>query len=270
MKISDAGLDRIKGYEGYMKALPDGRCAAYQDKFKDKKTGRVHVDKPTIGWGCTEGVEMGMIWTKEQAEARLLKEIAKHESALMRMVTVDVNQNQIDALLALSYNIGSEALKSSTTMKKLNAGDNIAAAKAFSLFNKAGGIVLSDLVSRRASEAGLFLRAMPGDDRRSPQTVTASKEPMSAVQAVTAAAAGTASVGTAVKSLTDTAPTLPSIPSPPTAVLEQASAWKGFGLQVMEFGAFAAGNKMTVAVIVGCMAAALLGPKLAEKWRGKT
>lgn len=259
MNLSDAGLDRIKGYEGYMKALPDGRCMAYQDKFKDPKTDKVHLDKPTIGWGCTEGVEMGMIWTREEAEAALRREMAKHEEAVNRMVTADINQNQFDALCALSYNIGTGALKSSTVLRKLNRGDYVGAAQAFSLFNKAGGIVVEALVSRRASEAGLFMRAMPGDEHRAPQTVTASKEPLTPLQVATA-------VGTTATGVTTAAHQLPT---PPTAVLEQATAWKSFAASASEMLGWAISSPKAIGIILVTGAALWVGPKVAPTWFGR-
>ena len=39
----------------------------------------------TIGWGCTEGVKPGMVWSREEAEQALLREIAKHEAAVAQL-----------------------------------------------------------------------------------------------------------------------------------------------------------------------------------------
>ena len=67
MNLSDNGLKKIESYEGYGKAMPDGSCMAYQDKFHG------HLDVPTIGFGCTVGVEMGMVWTRAEADAKRVK-----------------------------------------------------------------------------------------------------------------------------------------------------------------------------------------------------
>lgn len=268
MNLSDTGLARIKGYEGYKKALPNGDCMAYQDKYIDKKTGKVHLDIPTIGWGCTEGVEMGMVWTREQAEQALRREIAKHEAAISRMVTVEINQNQYDALCALSYNIGSEALRQSTVMRRLNKGDYAGAAAGFHLFNKSGGIVIDGLISRRASEAGLFMRGMPDDDHQMPQTVEASRPPITATQATIAAAPVAAGAVPVVQAVTEAVKS-PAIPAPPTAILESATAWKGFSGQVLEFGAFAISSPKSIVVIGVAIAAMVFGPKIAPKLFGR-
>lgn len=150
MNISDAGLDLIKSFEGYHDKLPDGSCRAYLDKL-----AKPHVW--TIGWGCTDGVRQGMIWTREQAEEALLGEIATFERAVNKLVTVDLNQNEFDALVSFAYNVGAGALGSSTLLKKLNDGDRRGAANEFKRWKYAGGKVWPGLVDRRAREATLFL-----------------------------------------------------------------------------------------------------------------
>jgi GH24 family phage-related lysozyme (muramidase) len=240
MNLSDAGLDRIKGYEGYKRRLPDGGCTAYQDIYHGK------LDIPTIGWGCTEGVKMGMVWTKAEAEAALRREMAKHEAAVTRLVTVEINQHQFDALCALSYNIGTGigakkgGLANSSVIAKLNKGDVMGAAEAFKLYNKAGGGVVPGLASRRMSEAALFLRPMP-DDHQMPQTVEASRPAITATQATIAAAPVAAGAVPVVQAVSE-AIKAPALPAPPTGLLEQAGAWKGFAAEVVAFGGWIVGN----------------------------
>lgn len=156
MKISSHGLDLIKEFEGYHRALPDGACVAY----------RCPAGVLTIGYGCTEGVKEGMRWTKADAEARLLGELAKHEAAVTRLTTVDLNQNQFDALVSFSYNLGSGALGKSHLLKCVNAGKFDEAALEFAKWNKAAGKVLPGLVKRRGKEAALFCE--PAQDSHEP------------------------------------------------------------------------------------------------------
>ncbi len=73
-------------------------------------------------------------------------------------VTVPLNQNQFDALVSLTYNIGSGAFNNSTLLKKLNKGDYQGAADQFLVWNKAGGKVMKGLVRRREAEQALFLK----------------------------------------------------------------------------------------------------------------
>jgi len=148
MKLSENGLRLIKSFEGYHRALKNGDCAAYL----------CPAGVPTIGWGCTEGVKLGMVWTEKQATEGFLRELAKFERGVERLVTVELTQNQYDALVSLSYNIGLGALGRSTVLRKLNRGDYEGAAEAFHMWRRGGGRVLPGLVSRRRREAALFLK----------------------------------------------------------------------------------------------------------------
>lgn len=180
MHISENGVDLIRRFEGYQKRLKNGSCTAYQDTFRDPKTGKVHVDVPTCGYGSTVGVTMGMVWTEAEAEAALRRELAAHEAAITQMVTVPLNQNEFDALVSLSYNVGSGAVSKSRLLKALNAGDKVTAANGFLPFSRAGGIVVDGLVSRRMREAALFLKptAQPSEPYM-PQTVQETPPPAS-------------------------------------------------------------------------------------------
>lgn len=152
MKISNAGLDIIKKFEGYGKLLPDGSCTAYQENLGGGK-----VDIPTIGWGCTVGVKMGDVWSVQQAEDALRAEIAKFEDGVSKAITFTPTQNQFDAMVSLAYNIGIAGFAGSTVLRRANAGDFQGAASAFNMWVKAQGQTLQGLVSRRAQEAALFL-----------------------------------------------------------------------------------------------------------------
>ena len=149
MQLSDKGLTLIKSFEGYHRKLPGGGCIAY----------RCPAGVWTLGYGCTEGIQAGMVWTQQQAEDALRREIDKFEAAVTRLVTVPINQNQYDALVSFAYNCGEGALARSTILRRLNSGDYAGAARGFSAWNKGGGRVLPGLVSRRAREAALFMEA---------------------------------------------------------------------------------------------------------------
>ena len=113
MKLSERGLALIKNFEGYHRRLPNGDCIAY----------RCPANVLTLGYGCTKGIKPGMIWTEKQALDELAKELVGHEHAVLRLVSVDFNQNQFDALVSFAYNCGNGALEKSTLLKKLNKGD---------------------------------------------------------------------------------------------------------------------------------------------------
>lgn len=155
MNLSDKGLALILSFEGKHRALGDGRYIAY----------RCPAGVWTIHAGVTEGVRDGMICTEAEGEAMFRRELAKFESAVTRLVTVEINQHQFDSLVSFAYNVGEGALAKSSLLKKLNAGDYDGAAQAFALYNKArnGGrdkplVVMAGLTRRRAAETALFLR----------------------------------------------------------------------------------------------------------------
>lgn len=215
MQISDEGLRLIVSFEGKLKKLDDGRYIAY----------RCPANVWTIFAGCTEGVTEGMICTEAEGEAMFRKELAKHEAAVQRMVTVDINQNEADALISFSYNCGIGALQNSTILKRLNKGDRAGAAQAFALWNKVGGKVLPGLVSRRSREAALFLKPPAAPDAPwMPQRVEPSREPLSrkiVATATTVGATGATYVSTA------------GIPPPPDLLKTTAvnvGAWKGLAV----------------------------------------
>ena len=181
MNLSERGLALIKEFEGYHRRLPDGTCIAY----------RCPAGVLTLGYGCTKGILAGMMWTEQQAQDALAKELQGHELAVLRLVSVDLNQNQFDALVSFAYNCGNGALEKSTLLKKLNAGDFPGAQAEFMKWNKAAGKTLRGLSIRRAKEAALFAERVEEEAPSPlPQAVEAPKEPMSATTKAVAAAAG--------------------------------------------------------------------------------
>ena len=132
----------------------------------------------TCGWGATDGVQPGMMWSQQQADQRLCADLTKRTAAVEAMLTEHADPNQLGALVSLAYNIGTGALAKSTVLKAHNRGDFQAAARAFGLWNKAtvGGklTVLPGLTARRAAEAALYLKPEPDAPvERMPQAVEA-------------------------------------------------------------------------------------------------
>ena len=175
MRIGKAGLDLIKSFEGYHKAQPDGSCKAYLDTLvRPQLRSPGYKGLWTIGWGNTgPNVTEGTHWSRRQAERELLKMVARHEKAVMNVVKVPLDQNEFDALVSLSYNMGIG--KAKTLISKLNKGDKKGAANAFLLYNKAGGRVVKGLVRRREAERKLFLKWTPKDVVDSSKKLTIGK-----------------------------------------------------------------------------------------------
>lgn len=146
MRISEKGLAMIEKFEG---------CLL---KASNKLDGVW-----TIGYGQTgryygKRVRRGMTTTKAEAHAWLRDHSIKtYEDAVTQAVKVPLNQNQFDALVSFTYNVGVGALKQSTTLRRLNAGDYTGAADALTMWTKCNGKVLAGLVRRRKEERALFL-----------------------------------------------------------------------------------------------------------------
>jgi lysozyme len=116
----------------------------------------------TIGIGTTvypdgRKVRSGDKCTEQQADRYLAHDLQEFERAVAAMVTVPLTGNQFSALVSLAYNVGAPALRGSTLLRFLNAGDYAGAANQFPRWNRGAGRVLPGLVKRRAAERDLFL-----------------------------------------------------------------------------------------------------------------
>lgn len=100
--------------------------------------------------------------TKQEAYDLFAQDAARFVAAVNRLVRVSLTQNQFDALVSFTYNLGEGALEESTLLRKVNAGDYAGAAAEFGKWVKADGKLLPGLVRRRKDEAELFLT--PDDD----------------------------------------------------------------------------------------------------------
>lgn len=147
MKISENGLKLIKKFEGL--SLKPYLCSA---------------GIPTIGFGNTFYENMKKVTlqdktiTEERADSLFNFLVTTNfVNVVNRLVIVDINQNQFDALVSFVYNLGSGNFEKSTLLKKVNQEDFIGASLEFEKWNKAGGKVLNGLTKRRLAEKELFL-----------------------------------------------------------------------------------------------------------------
>ncbi len=125
----------------------------------------------SIAWGETDGITQGMTWTEDQCDARFMQQLRRRAARVHALCTSEPDENQLGAMVSLSYNIGLEAFARSTALKRHNEGDYQAAARAFALWNKArvNGVLtgVAGLTARRAREAALYLEPV-GDAPRDP------------------------------------------------------------------------------------------------------
>ena len=142
MKISNEGLSLIKKYEGLK--LTSYLCPA---------------NVLTIGYGSTgKHVKEGMTITESESEDLLKDDVSRFEECVNEAVDVELTQNEFDALVSFSFNVGCGAFMGSTLLKLLNEGKKTAAAQQLLRWDKAGGKVLTGLARRRADEREMFLK----------------------------------------------------------------------------------------------------------------
>jgi GH24 family phage-related lysozyme (muramidase) len=118
------------------------RSRAYRDS----------VGVPTICWGETKGVKLGMVKSVSECEAMLktrvvndyyLPLVDKAKGFSAAPVSVQA------AMISGAYNFGVGGQLKSTAIRKLAAGDFRGACEAQTAWNKANGKVLTGLVNRR-------------------------------------------------------------------------------------------------------------------------
>ncbi|KAJ1880654.1 hypothetical protein LPJ57_002118 [Coemansia sp. RSA 486] len=123
------------------------------------------VGLPTVGYGhqctkasCSEIPRLPL--TPASAHSLLLKDIAEHTRALAQSLATSValNPNQWGALISWAYNVGSQSVKQSELVKKLNAGESPenVVRQELPKWVTVDGKTLPGLVARRKKEIDLF------------------------------------------------------------------------------------------------------------------
>ncbi|MBP1043633.1 C40 family peptidase [Vagococcus sp. BWB3-3] len=144
MVISQGGINLIKKWEGV-------RLTSYQDS----------VGVWTIGYGHTKGVTSGMSISQAQAEAYLKDDITSHVVHMKKVISVNLNQNQFDALASFHFNLGPYVLQNDATLLGyINKSQWQNVGTQMKKYVYAGGSVLQGLVNRRNDEVNLFLTAV--------------------------------------------------------------------------------------------------------------
>lgn len=142
MQLSPKGLELIQSFERL-------RLEAYLPTPRDKWT---------IGWGHTgPEVAQGLVWSLAQAQAAFDHDVAWAVKQVVSTTDVPLTQNQFDALVAFTFNVGATAEGHSTLIKLVNARLFTHAAEEFAKWDHQGGVVVPGLTRRRAAERALFL-----------------------------------------------------------------------------------------------------------------
>lgn len=148
MKTSQSGLELLVQFEGL-------KLSPYLDS----------IGKPTIGIGSTyyeNGIAVTMKdppISKDRAYSLMKNVLGKFEEGISNLVKVKLNQNQFDALVCFTYNVGLGNLGKSSLLRLLNDNKCDLASQEFPKWSKAGGKTLEGLVKRRNAEQTLFLKS---------------------------------------------------------------------------------------------------------------
>jgi len=118
-----------------------------------------------VGYGHVRVGQAGSVVGEAEAAALLALDLGSAERLVNALAAKPLTQSQFDALVSFAFSIGDEAFAASQVLRRVNAGDFIAAACAMDAWRKAdvqGELEIVDaLVRRRAAERALFLKELP-------------------------------------------------------------------------------------------------------------
>lgn len=138
MRTSDAGIALIKHYEGL-------ELKAYQDS----------AGVWTIGHGHTKDVRRGQEISEDKALEFLRADLAEAESHVSRLRAL--NQNQFDALVSFTFNLGPGWIGDSGLIRAIEEQKWAYVPREMTRWVHAGGKPLLGLARRRVAEAALFV-----------------------------------------------------------------------------------------------------------------
>jgi lysozyme len=164
MKVSKELLKMLAHHEGvrYKPYLCPGKLwtigvghVMYQDQAKIPSTPEGMIRRKA--WPLKP--EDNRTWSRDEVDSILAKDVAKFERGVIRFIPIKLSQNEFDALVSFSFNLGLGTLQRSTLRQALLRGDKNAAMQSLRKYNKAGGKVLRGLDNRRKDEEALFMEA---------------------------------------------------------------------------------------------------------------
>lgn len=154
MQVSEKGKKLLAEWEGV-------KLQVYKDV----------AGLPTIGVGhllTRDELTSGKIWirggpikyanglTKEQVMDLLGQDLEEFEKVVNNSVKVELKQNQFDALVSFTFNVGANAFKNSTLLKVLNQGQYEEVPNQLRRWVYAGGQKVQGMINRREKEINLW------------------------------------------------------------------------------------------------------------------
>ena len=152
MIVSDAGIERLKQREGVVLAM-------YLDSAGLPTIGVGHLlTKDELSSGKVRLTGESVDWhgglTEDQVGELLRQDLGRAEKVLdQELVTApELTQAQYDALVSFVFNVGVQAFKDSTLLKRLKGGNTDAVPEQLRRWVHAAGNVDPILVKRREDE----------------------------------------------------------------------------------------------------------------------
>jgi len=154
MQISEHGLELLKQWEGF-------ELKVYKDSAGLPTIGVGHLitkSEQSSGAIVIAGAPVPYAngLTDQQALDLLSQDVQPAELTVNNKVKVALNQNQFDALVSFTFNVGGASFNGSTLLKVLNQGQYAQVPDQLRRWNKAGGKVVQGLVNRRENEVKLW------------------------------------------------------------------------------------------------------------------
>lgn len=140
MKTSKEGIEMITKYEGF--------------------SAKPYNDRGNLAIGYGHQIKSGEKFTtitKEDAKRLLQEDLKNAENSVRKYILPAIKQNEFDALVSFTYNLGGGSLQKSTLRKKVNEGDKIGASREFGKWIKSGDDLPAGLVKRRNAEKERYL-----------------------------------------------------------------------------------------------------------------
>lgn len=111
----------------------------------------------TNGWGETDGVKEGDVWTQDYADQRLSQRLGPLEDQVKALIHIPITEAALGALIDLAYNAGIGILRGSKAILAINSRDRITAAHQLLDDDHVRGSEDPALLKRRCYEVYVFL-----------------------------------------------------------------------------------------------------------------
>ncbi len=141
--ITDNGLKLLKGFEGFSLTI-------YLDAAGLQTVGYGHLILPHKKLAFKNGI------SELDAESLLKQDVQLAEKAVARLITTPLTNNQFDALVSFTFNVGAGALQRSILRHKINSGEHEEVPLELLKWIYAGSRKIPGLIKRRILEGELY------------------------------------------------------------------------------------------------------------------